>query len=199
MTLLAARALARLLALVLTTTLAAAGLVVAVFSVHGDSSTLSLPGLARLARLADLDARVGVFLAQLQAPGPIAKVAALAGAGAVLLGLLLLFGVLARKPERLVVLRSDGDGTVAARPRVLAHAAVALAEEDPRALRAAARVTPRRRGVGGRLRLTVYHARSATPAAATDAGRARVKPLVESFSLRPRIRGRVPRRGRRVS
>jgi hypothetical protein len=198
MALLAARALARLLALVLTTTLAVAGLVVAVFSIQGDSSTLSLPGLARRARLDDLAAAVGVFLAQLQAPGPIAKVAALAGAGAVGLGLLLLFGVLARKRERLVVLRSDVDGTIAARPRVLAHAAVALAEGDPHALRATARITARRRGVGGRLRLTVYHARSATPADATDAGRARVRALVESFSLRPRIGGRVPRRGARV-
>jgi hypothetical protein len=198
MALLAARGLARLLALVLTTTLAVAGLVVAVFSVQGDSSTLSLPGLARRARLDDLDARVGAFLAQLQAPGAIAKVAALAGAGAVLLGLLLLFGVLARRRERLVVLRTDGGGMIAARPHALAHAAVALAEEDRRALRAKARITARRRGVGGRLRLTIYHPRSATPADATEAGRARVHPLVESFSLRPRIGGRVPRRGARV-
>jgi len=94
MALLAARALARLLALVLTTTLAVVGLAVAVFSVQGDRSTLSLPNLVRQARLDDVHAHVGVFLSQLEAPGPIAKVAALAGAGAVLLGLMLLFGVL---------------------------------------------------------------------------------------------------------
>jgi hypothetical protein len=199
MALLAARGLARLLALVLTTTLAVAGLVVAVFSVEGDSATLSLPGLVRRARLDDLHARVGVFLAQLEAPGPIAKVAALAGAGAVLLGLLLLFGVLVRKRERLVVVRSDRDGTIAARPRALAHAAVMLAEQARDALHAKARIRARRRGVGGRLRLTVYHAQSADQADVTAASRARVQALVESFSLRLRIRGRVPRRGTRVS
>lgn len=199
MALLAARGLARLLALVLTTTLAVAGLVVALFSIQGDSSTLSLPGLVRHARLDQLDARVGVLLAQLEAPGPVAEVAALAGAGAFLLGLLLLFGVLVRKRERLVVLRSDGEGTIASRPRVLGHAAETLAEQARDALHAKARITARRRGVGGRLRLTVYHAQSATQADAATAGRARVQALVESFSLRPRIRGRLPRRGARVS
>lgn len=198
MALLAARGLARLLALVLTTALAVAGLAVALFSVQGDSATLSLPGLVRHARLDDLHARVGVFLAQVEAPGPIAKVAALAGAGAILLGLLLLAGVLVRKRERLVVLRSDGDGTIAARPRALGHGAVTLAEQARHTLHAEAGVTARRRGLGGRLRLTVYHAQSADEAEATAASRARVQTLVESFSLRLRIRGRVPRRGARV-
>jgi len=66
-------------------------------------------------------------------------------------------------------------------------------------LHAAAKVTARRRGVGGRLRLTVYHAQSTDQADATAASRARVQALVQSFSLRLRIRGRVPRRGARVS
>jgi hypothetical protein len=198
MALLAARVLARLLALILTAALAAGGLVVAVFSIQGDSSTLSLPGLVHRARLDDLHARVGVLLAQLEAPGPIARVAALAGAGAVALGLLLLFGVLARKRERLVVLRSDAGGTVAARPRALDHAAVTLVEQSRDALRATARIRARRRGVGGRLRLTAYHAESTDDSDATATGRARVQALAESFSLRLRVRGRVPRRGARV-
>jgi hypothetical protein len=198
MTQLVARGLARLLALLLPTALAVAGLGVAVFSVQGDSSTLSLPGLVHRARLDDLHARVGVLLAHLEAPGPVAMVAALAGAGAVALGLLLLFGVLARKRERLVVLRSDDGGTVAARPRALDHAAVTLVEQSRDALRAKARIRARRRGVGGRLRLTAYHAQSTDQSDATATSRARVQALAESFSLRLRIRGRVPRRGARV-
>jgi hypothetical protein len=198
MALLAARGLARLLALLLTMALAAGGLGVAVFSVQGDSSTLSLPGLVHRARLDDLHARVGVLLTRLEAPGPVATIAALAGAGAVALGLALLLGVLARKRERLVVLRSDAGGTVAARPRALDHAAVALVEQSRDALRAKARIRARRRGVGGRLRLTTYHAKSTNEADATATSRARVQALAESFSLRLRIRGRVPRRGARV-
>jgi hypothetical protein len=198
MTLLAARALARLVALVLTASLAVAGLAVAVFSIQGDSATLSLPGLARLARLDDLHTRIGAFLADLHADGPVATVAALSGAGAVLLGLLLLFGVLARRRERLVVVRSGDDGVIAARPRAVAQAATTLGEQPRSVLRAKARTRARRRGTGGRLRLTAYHAQSADHADATAASRTCLQPLTESFSLRVRVRGRVPRRGARV-
>lgn len=198
MTLLAARALARLVALILTASLAVAGLAVAVFSIQGGTSTLSLPGLAHRLRLDDLHARVGAFLAGLEADGPAAQVAALAGAGAVLIGLLLLFGVLARRRERLVVIRRDDDGVVAARPRALAHAAVTLGEQPRDVLHAKARTRARRRGTGGRLRLTAYHAESADQAGAAAASRASLQTLAESFSLRMRVRGRVPRRGARV-
>lgn len=47
---------------------------------------MSLPGLASHVRLDDLHASIGVFLDDLRAGGPIAKVAALAGTGAVLIG-----------------------------------------------------------------------------------------------------------------
>jgi hypothetical protein len=199
MALLAARALARLVALLLTTALALAGLGVAVFSIQGDSSTLSLPSLAGHARLDDAHARAGVFLADLEADGPPAKVAALAGAGASMLGLVLLFGVLARRREPLVVISSDEGGTIAARPRALGQAATTLAEQSRDVLQARARTTARHRGRGGRLRLTAYHAPSTGQEDATAAGRARVQALAEAFSLRVRVRGRVPRRRARVS
>jgi len=199
MALLAARGLARLIALVLSTALAVAGLAVAVFSVQGDSSMLSLPSLASHLRLDDLHASVGGFLADLQVDGPSAKVAALAGAGAVLLGLLLLFGVLGRRRERLIVIRSDHEGRIAARPRAIGQAAVTLGEQCRDVLRAKAKTSTRRRGVGGRLRLTAYHAPSMDGADAIAAGRARVQAFAESFSLRLRMRGREWRRGARVS
>jgi hypothetical protein len=119
MALVAARLTVRLIALVLSATLAVAGLGVAVFSAQGDTSPLSLPSLAGHLRLDDVRVSVGVLLADLQADGPVAKVAALAGGGAVGFGVLLLFGVLGRRRERLVVIRSDDAGTVAARPRAL--------------------------------------------------------------------------------
>jgi hypothetical protein len=199
MALLAARGLARLVALVLTAALAVAGLAVAVFSIQGDSSTLSLPTLAQLAQLDDLLGDAGDFLTALEADGPIAKIAALAGAGAVLLGLLLLFGVLARRRERLVVLRSDDEGTIAARPRVIGQAAVALGEQSADVLRAKAKARPKRHGTGGRLHVTAYHAQSSDGNGATTASRDRVRALAESFALGVRVRSRVPRRGARVS
>ena len=198
MALLAARGLARLIALALTTALALAGLAAAVFSIQGDSATLSLPSLAGHARLDDVHARAGVFLADLEADGPPAKLAALAGAGASALGLLLLFGVLARRREPLVVISSDDGGTIAARPRALGQAATTLAEQSRDVLHAKARTTARHRGRGGRLRLTAYHRRSTGQKDAAAASRARVQALADSFSLRVRVRGRVPRRGARV-
>ena len=199
MALVAARGLARLIALILSATLAIAGLAVAVFSAQGDTSPLSLPSLAGHLRLDELRVNAGVWLAHLQADGPVAKVAALGGAGAVVLGLLLLFGVLARRRERLVVMRCDGDGTIAARPRALGQAAVTLGEQSRDVLHAKAKATPKRRGTGGRLRMTAYHAQSSDRAGATTASRDRVRALAESFSLGVRVRSRAPRRGARVS
>jgi hypothetical protein len=199
MVVLVARGLARLFALLLTMALAVAGLVVAVFSVQGDNGTLSLPGLARTARLDDLHASVGGLLADLQGDGPTAKVAALAGAGAIVLGVLLLFGVLGRRRQRLVIIKTDADGTIAARPRAVGQAAIALGEQSRDVLHATAKTTPRRRGAGARLRLTAYHAQSTDRARVTASSRAAVQALAESLSLRVRVRARVPRRGARVS
>jgi hypothetical protein len=195
MALLAARGLARLLAALLAAALAVAGLAVALFSIQGGSATLSLPGLAARLHLGDLQVTAGMWLGDLQADGPVARVAALAGAGAVALGLLLLFGVLGRRRERLIVMRSDDDGTIAARPRAVGQAAVALGEQSRDVLRATDRTTARRRGAGGRLRLTIYHAPSTDGAGTTDAGRVRIQGLVDAFSLRADVRGRAPRRG----
>lgn len=199
MALLAARGLARLMALLLTTMLALAGLAVAAFSVQGDASTLSLPGLVDIAGLGDLHASAGELLSDLEADGPVAAVAGLTGAGIGLLGLVLLYGVLARRRERLVVMRNDDDGILAARSRVLGQAAAALGEQSRDVLRAKTKTKARRRGTGGRLRLTVYHAQSADGTAATAAGSDRVRALAESFGLRLRVHSRAPRRGAKVS
>lgn len=198
MTLLVARGLARVIALALSTALAVVGLAVALFSIQGGSSTVSLPSLVGYVRLDDLHAAIGVFLADLEGEGPIAKVAALAGTGAVLVGLLLVFGVLGRRRERRIMIRNDDEGTVAARPRAISQAAVAITEQLRDALRATARTSARRRGNGGRLRLTVYHAQAADRAGVTAASRDRVQALTEAFALRLRARGRLPRRGARL-
>jgi hypothetical protein len=195
MVLLAARALARMLGALLAAALALGGLAVALFSIQGGTATLSLPALAGHLALRDLQVTVGMWLDDLSADGPVAWVAALAGAGAVALGVLLLFGVFGRRRERLVVMRSDDDGTIAARTRAVGQAAVALGEQSRDVLRATDRTSARRHGAGGRLRLTLYHAASADGPGTTAAGRDRIQSLADAFSLRADVRGCVPRRG----
>ena len=73
-----------------------------------------------------------------------------------------------------------------------------VAEQSRDVLHAKAKTTAGRRGTGGRLRLTVYHAQSTDRASVTAASRDRVQALTESFSLRLRMRGQVPRRGARL-
>lgn len=195
MVLLIARALARMLAVLLAAALALAGLAVALFSIQGGTAALSLPALAGDLALGDLQVTVGMWLDDLHADGPVARVAALAGAGAVALGVLLLFGVFGRRRERLIVMRSDDDGTIAARTGAVGQAAVALGEQSRDVLRAKDRTTARRHGVGGRLRLTLYHAPSADGSGTTAAGRDRIQGLADAFSLRADVRGCAPRRG----
>lgn len=193
-----ARALARLVSLVLSAMLALAGLAVALFSIQGGDSTLSLPNLISLLSLDDLHAEIGRLLSALEADGPIALLTALIGLGAIALGLLLTFGALARRRERLVVMRSTGDGTIGARPRALGQAATALAERSRDVIRAKARTSARRRRSGGRLRLTVYHPQTRDSKRVASAARERLQKLADGFSLRPDVRSRVPRRGGRV-
>lgn len=192
------RALARLVGFLLLLALALAGLAVAVFSLSGGDGTLSLPGLIELVRLDDLSDEVGTLLETLEAGGSADAVAALSGLAAVLLALGLLVGALVPGRERLLVVRRDEHGTIAARRRAVAQTASALAEQPRDVVSAKAKVRPRRRGTGGRLQLTAYHAQTASEPAVEDAARRQLEPLAGPFSLRVKVDGRVPRRGGRV-
>lgn len=193
-----AQALARLVGFVLVLALAFAGAAVAVFSIQAGSATLSLPNLASLLALPELRDSVGAWLTDLEGPGPVATVAAAAGAGAVLLGLVLLAGALLPRRERLVIIERSDAGILSARRRAVATALRALAEQPRDVVRAKARVRPRRRGLGGRARLTVYHAQTAAERTTAATAKRRVTPLADRLSLRLRTRTRVPRRGARV-
>lgn len=150
------RALAHLVAFVLLAALALAGLAVAVFSLGAGPEGLSLPGLASLVRLPDLERLVGTFLAALEGGG-VRGPALIGGAIAVVGSLLLLVGALRRPAERLMVLEQGSGGRLAARPRALGQAVGALAETARRVTEAKVRVKPRRRGVGGRIQVTALH------------------------------------------
>lgn len=150
------RALTHLVAFVLLAALALAGLAVAVFSLGAGPEGLSLPGLASLVRLADLERLVGTFLAALEG-GRMRGPALIGGAIAVVGSLLLLVGALRRPAERLMVFEQGSNGRLAARPRALGQAVGALAETARRVTEAKVRVKPRRRGVGGRIQVTALH------------------------------------------
>lgn len=181
-----ARALVRVLAFVLLVALAVAGLAVAVFSIQGGTSTLSLPHLAKILHLSGLRDKVGPFLDSLAASGPVAIVALLCGLGAVLLGVLLVAGLLAPRRERLVTLRDDEEGSIAARRRVLGHLGQSLAEGTRGVTEAKVRARPARFR-GGRLAVRATHSRTTS----ADDVRTRVAeslaPLTEPWDLKARV------------
>jgi hypothetical protein len=108
MTVLLLRLLAALLAFVLLVVIAVGGVVVAIFCIRGGTAALSLDHLASLISLPALRDKIGPFLESLEADGPVAALAALCGAAAILLGLGLLAGALVPRRERtLIVERSD--------------------------------------------------------------------------------------------
>lgn len=196
--LLLCRALAALLGLILLVAVAIAGLAAAVFSIQGDIGTLSLTKLCDLVELDRLRGTVGAWLAALEDDGPTATVAALAGVGAVLLGLALLIGSLVGRRERLVLIERSPRGQLAARRRAAGQALRALAEQPRDVIAAKVRVRARRRRRGGRARLTLLRAQTAERRAVLASGKERAQPLAEAMALRVRARQKVPRRHGRV-
>ena len=193
---LALRALARVVAVLLPAALAVVGLVVAIAAV-GSSEDFSLPWLAELIGLPSLEQAVGDWLGALEADGPVAVVAALCGAGAVLLGLALLAGVLVPRRERLVTLRSGDEGDIAARRRALSHVGETLVQGAGGVTRARVKARPRR-GSGGRMRVTAHRTRPADPDSVRSATTAALEPLTAKLPLRAKVRTRRGERGARV-
>jgi len=190
-----ARALVRVVSFLLLVILAVAGIALALFCIGTGTSGPSLGGLASLLDLRALRDTIGSWLTQLEAPGPVAGIAALCGLGAILLGLLLLAGILVPRRERLVTLTSGEYGTLAARRRPLAQAATALVEQVRGVSEARVRVRPRRRG-GGRLAVRASRTRRVDAQQVKAAAGEQLSSLTDPFKLKARVD--VPRRGARV-
>lgn len=127
----------------------------------------------------------------LEASGPVAKLSALGGLAAVILGVLLLVGVIRPRRERLALLEEGEQGTLAARRRALAQVATGLVEQARGITETRARVRPRRRGRSGRLTVRVDRPRGAeSDEAARERAADALNPLAEPFGLRPRVRAR---------
>ncbi len=195
------RWLTRLVGILLIVALALVGLAAAVFCLQGGHGTVSLPGLASDLHLSALRHSVGTYLQGLQSSGPVAIVSALAGAGAVLLGLVLLAGALVAQRERPVVLIQDEQGQIAIRRRALAQAGATLAQQPGGVLDARASARPWRRKTGGRLRVRVRtdQAHGSDDGELIQAVTAALAPLTNSLPLRARVRAKPPRKASRVS
>ncbi len=189
------RALARILTLFVA--LAVAGLAVALFSLGSGAGDFSLPGLARLIGLPELREDVGTLLARVEAEGDTALITALAAFGAVVLGICLSLGALWPRRERLVVFDRDEQGRLAARRRVLASLAGALAEQPRGVTEAKVRVRPGRR-TGGVRSVRAFHSRRQQGSEVRNREKTALAPLTEELGLRARVRPRLGGRGRRV-
>ncbi len=191
-------ALAALVGYLLLGALAVAGIAVAVFCAQGGTASLSPAHAAELLSLGELRDTVGPWLADLEADGPSAAVAAICGAGAVLLGLVLVLGALVPRRDRLFLIEEGTEGRLTARRRALAAALAYLAERPRDVLGAKVRVRPNRRGRGGRARLSLLRSRSQDGSERATEAVAELEHLEGELALRPRVRNRVPRRGGRV-
>lgn len=181
------RAIARLVAFLLLVVLAVVGLAVAVTSL-GSGGGFSIPGLAELVNLPQLEDRVGDLFDQLESPGSAEAVPALAGLGGLAVGILLLVGALWPRRERLVTLEEGSEGTLAARRRALAQIAGALAEQARPVSATKVRVRSRRRGRGGRLEVRAVHPRSAEAAEVERQATGSLEPLTSAFALEAKVR-----------
>lgn len=190
------RAIVRLLTFVLLAGLAVAGLAVAVFSLGG-SGDLSLPGLAKLIALPDLEAKAGELLDAVEADGPIALGSGLAGLAAVALGVLLLIGALAPARERLVRLGENDGGRLEARRRALGQVASSLVEQQRGVNASRVRVRPSRSGQGGKIVLRAGHPASADSGEVERQATSALAPLTKPFGLKARVKSRLDS-GRRV-
>ena len=198
MTVFLLRLLAAVLALALLVAIAIGGILVAIFCIRGGTATLSFDHLASLISLPELRDKIGPFLASLEADGPAAAIAALCGAGVIVLGIALLFGALMPRRERVLIVERSDRGTIAARRRAAGNALADLAEKPREVLSARAKVSPNRSRTGGRARLKLTEAAGTDERPSAEQSRTDLKELAAALSLKLNTASRKPRRGGRT-
>lgn len=195
----ALRALTRLAGSLLMLALALLGLGIALYCFDGFIS-LGSSRPDRLLGLSSFRRHVGRFLNQLAAPGPTAALALVCGLGAMLIGLVLLYGTLRPSRQRLAVLERNADGgTLAARPTTLRAMIAALAGQ---AVGATGIKRPKlglsRRGGRGRVTVTASRSETTDARELQRAVKDQLEPISGPFKLTPRVRVRLGQRSERV-
>jgi hypothetical protein len=192
------RLLAAVVSFLLLMVMAVGGIVVAIFCIRGGAATLSLHHLASLISLPGLRDKLGPWLDSLEADGPAAALAALCGAGGVLLGIGLLIGALVPRRERVLVVERTDRGTITARRRAVGNALADLAERPREILSAKAKVSPNRKRPGGRTRIKLTEAAGTDERQQAVQARTDLEDLAEALSLKLQTVSRRPRRGGRT-
>jgi len=179
------RGITRLVALIALPLLALVALAFAVAAVAGESASRSMADSTRLtAAWRD----VGTFLSQTAPSGDTAAVAG--GAGAIVLGLVLLIAALVPARERELHLQ-DGDPALGIRRRALRQALQSRTGRVRGVTGVRVRLRPRRRRVGGTVRVSATRTPRGDRKAIAAAYEERLAPVVDAFGLRTRIRTSV--------
>lgn len=180
--------LARLLTFGLLLAIALAGLAAAVFALVG-------PGLLDFLPLTDARDVVGGWLMAIDRPETLPRATALAALAAILAGLLLLIGAVARTPERLVVLEERDGGVIGARRGALSQTADALIGRVRGVTERRVKLEGRK---GDRLEVTATHVRAVPADAVEREVTGALAPLADAFGVRTRVRSRIGESGSRV-
>lgn len=191
------RLIVRLVGFLLFVALALTGAAVALFSIQGGDTGLSIPALADLVNLPDLGQTTDDFRAQLQADGPAATRSALGGLAAIALGVLLIVGALAPTRERLLTLEDSEEGSLAARRRPLSQFATTLTERVEGVTDAKVRARAGRFG-HGHLKVRADRTRRSERRQVCDEIETALEPVSRAFDLRNRVSTRVGEGSSRV-
>ncbi|MGI8749750.1 MAG: hypothetical protein ACR2J6_04245 [Thermoleophilaceae bacterium] len=191
------RALVRVLGLLLVVALALIGAAVAIFSIQGGDTGLSMPVLADLVGLPRLGASLDGLRAELEASGPIAVLSALGGLAAILLGVLLVCGAITPRRPRSFTLDDGGEGKISARRRPLSQLATALALRAGGVTSAKVRARPGRRR-GGVLKITAERTRRSSDSEVRSGLQDAVAPLAGALGAKTRAKTSIAERGARV-
>jgi hypothetical protein len=193
------KALARLVEMLLMAAIALLGIGVGLYCL---SRLISL-GSARPDRLLHLPRvrhAVGHFLAQMNAPGPVAVLGLICGIGAVVIGLLLLIGLLGTRRERLLTVEQDhAHGDLLARRRTVAQMVRDVTLRTPGVTSVKrSRVRVSRNGRRGRLRLLAGRGPDSDAGTVDAAIHERVDPITSGLGLKGTVRAKLVRpRGER--
>ena len=186
------KAISRLIEVLLMAAIALLGIGVGLYCLSGLIS-LGSARPDRLLHLPKVRHAVGHFLAQMNAPGPVAVLGLLCGIGAVVIGLLLIIGLFGSRRERLLTVEHDAQrGDLLARPRTVSQMVRDVTLRTPGVTsvkRPSVRIS--RGGHRGRIKVLASRGPDSDGATVDTAIHERVDPITEGLHLSSNLRARL--------
>ena len=186
------KAISRLVEVLLMAAIALLGIGVGLYCLSGLIS-LGSARPDRLLHLPKVRHAVGHFLAQMNAPGPVAVLGLICGIGAVVIGLLLIIGLFGSRRERLLTVEQDAErGDLYARPRTVAQMVRDVTLRTPGVTSVKRpRVRISRGGHHGRIKVLASRGPDSDGATVDTAIHERVDPITEGLNLNGNLRARL--------